>query len=460
MSSNIHSESHKVDAVDLTNVPTEVVGVAERAQKAGWDVKWAQASDAEQPNLIIWIPNGRDKRRQFVGPKRAERLVAVPFEQYRLLGGYAAINNSSENYVEAYARVFSRLPRRSLADLPGVEIIEPAAIPPTAEEGDAIEETVDSSTEKERAISAGARWRLRVEDARYPWSIEFSEASDAFFALSSEPPLGLAERRPRPATLKIHGINAPRHEDAVRGLEDISGAIFFDLDLCYGIQVELVRVRSPIRRYRSEPLGRAPSFPRLRYPSQALSLYWYGCSAFGMPLLQFLAYYQVLEYFFPTYFRQHLVRRLRQELTDPRFNVTDDAHLARLLTMMTSSGRTGYGSERDQLKATIGGCVDESTASAFLAEDPERLRILGDKKAIKGVPLVVDDGHHGSLIDQVTDRIYGIRCRVVHAKADGGDMAVDLLLPSSPEADSLHADVSILQFLAQKAIVAGGTPFS
>jgi hypothetical protein len=168
----------------------------------------------------------------------------------------------------------------------------------------------------------------------------------------------------------------------------------------------------------------------------------------------------VLEYFFPMYFRQQVLRRLRQELTDPRFNVTDDAHLARLLNMATSGGRASYGSEREQLKATIYGCVDESTVRDFLIEDAERLSVLGDKNAIKSVPLVVDDGHHGNLVDQVTERIYGIRCRVVHAKADGGDMAVDLLLPSSPEVYALAVDVSVLQFLAQKAIVAGGVPLS
>lgn len=47
---------------------------------------------------------------------------------------------------------------------------------------------------------------------------------------------------------------------------------------------------------------------------------------------------------------------------------------------------------------------------------------------------------------------------MVHAKSDGGDVAVDLLLPGSPEAVSLVADISVLQFLAQKAIVAGGIP--
>ena len=456
-----------MDAIDLTNVPKEIVGVAERAQKAAWDVEWTQSTDAERPpSLVIWIPNGPDKRRHFVALSRAELLMSVPFGQYRLLGGYAAINNSSENYIEAYVRLVTPRPSRfGLADLPGVEIIEDTTQDPlTAEDGDAVEETVDSSTERERALAAGARWRLRIEDARYPWSIEFSTASDVFLGLSSETrlmrviQLGLTQTT---TTLKIQGIDAPRHEDAVQWLEGISGAIFFDLDLCYGVHVELVRppVRSPVRGYRPEPYESTPSFPQLRYPSDALSLYWYGRSASGMPLLQFLAYYQVLEYFFPMYYRQHLLRRLKQELTHPRFKVTDDKDLARLLTMMTSSGRAGYGSEREQLKATIEGCVDESSVHDFLNEDPNRLRVLRDKKAIKGVKHVVDDGLHGNLIDQVTDRIYGIRCRVVHAKADGND-AADLLLPSSREADSLHADVSVLQFLAQKAIVAGGTPFS
>ena len=454
------------DTVDLTSVPKEILDVAERAQKAGWDVQWTKTTpDAERPSLYISIPNGREERKQSIRLPRAERLLKVPFEQYRLLGGYAAINNSHENYIEAHVRVSGRsYPRLGLDDLPGVEIIGDAATyPSVAVDSDAVEEIAGPDTERQRALRAGAPWRLRVEDARHPWSIEFSEASDAFLALSVYPRFIEGGFRRRPITLKIRGINAPRHEEALQRLTDIGGAILFDLDLCYGTQLELSRYpggSALVRFQEPEPIERPPTFPRLRYPLEALSLYWYGRSASGMPLLQFLAYYQVLEYFFPMYFRQQLLRRLRQELTDPRFNVTDDAQLARLLGMMTSSGRGGFGSERDQLKATIYGCIDEATLRSFLTEDAERLRVLGDKKAIKSVPVVVDDGHHGTLIDQVTERIYGIRCRVVHAKADGGDTAVDLLLPSSPEADTLNVDVSILQFLAQKAIVAGGTPFA
>jgi hypothetical protein len=453
-----------MDATDLTKIPDEIVAVSERAQKAEWDVQWApDPSGDELPTLYIWIPNGRDKRRLGIGLTRAKRILAVPFEQYRLLGDYLAVNNSSASYIEVAIRSSARtFGAYNILDVPGIEIIERAATDSAADEdGEAADETVEPTTERE-AIHAGARWRLRMEDNRHRCSIEFSEASGAFLALVSDPAIRLVRERRPPPTLKIYGINASSHDEALRRLEDIAGAIFFDLDLRYGIQLELgrYRARPSVRFHKAEPFTRVPSFPRLRYPPEALSLYWYGRSESGMPLLQFLAYYQVLEFFFPMHFRQHLLRRLRQELTDPRFDVTDDAHLARLLTTAISGGRVGYGSEREQLKATINGCVDESTLRDFLREDPELLHVLADKKTIKHVPAVVDDGHHGNLIDQVSERIYAIRNRVVHAKGDGSETAVDLLLPGSPEAAALAADVSVLKFLAQKAIVAGGTSFS
>jgi hypothetical protein len=444
--------------MDMTKVSEQIIAVSERAQKAAWDVEWLPMGDSDAPPVLyVWIPNGRRRRRQVIGLARAERLLSVPFEQYRLLGDYLAIDNASQGYIEVMVRS-PAFGRRGIYDVPGVEIIERSSTDASAgEEGEPTDETVDVGSASE-AIRSGAYWRLRIDDDRSPWSIEFSEASDSFIALSAD--IHLSRNR-KPPTLKIRGISTPRHDEALRHLEEIGGAILFDLDLCYGIQLELARPRPHIRHYRpDQSLTRAPSLPRLRYPSQALSLYSYGRSAYGLPLLQFLAYYQVLEFFFPIYFRQSLLRRLRQELADPRFDVTDDAHLARLVATATSSGGTGYGSEREQLKATINGCVDESSVRTFLHEDPDRLQVIGDKKTIKGVEPVVDDGHHGNLIDQVGQRIYAIRCRVVHAKSDGGDMAVDLLLPGSSEAEALVVDVSVLQFLAQKAIVAGGAPLS
>ena len=454
-----------MEDIDLSSVPPSIRTVAERAQKAAWDFEWIKPR--EELTLVIWIPNGRDKRRTVVNESRATRLLAVPFEQFRLLGDYLAINNSSTNYFE----VLVRSPGRALAvgglsitDIPGFEVIESSS----DTDSDASEEGTDAS-EESIEVSAGdtpvrpKQGRLRIEDERSARSIEISEMSDEFFALVRSPAIRVMKHnRQKQLTLKIRGVEAPRHDDAVRRLEDISLSVLFELDIRYGVLLEVARyeVLPFFARYAAEPVARPPAFPRLRYPSEAISLYSYGRSARGMPLLQFLAYYQVLEFFFPMYSRQRVLRRLRQEINDPRFDSTDDADLARLLALTTMGGRSGYGSEREQLKATVEGCVDETTLRSFFRATPEWFGTLADKRTIKNVPVVDEANNRIPLTDQVVERIYALRNRVVHAKADGGDTAIDLLLPGSSEAAALTADITVLQFLAQKAIVAGGSPLS
>lgn len=459
-----HDNVGKCNAnVDLTGVPELLQNFASRAESAGWDIEWRVLLSDELPRLIVSIPNGRYRRRRVISLMRAKALAHQPLESLRFLGNYEAINYITEDCIEGGIRVASRTTRSGLADLPGVEIFEGSeGSSASADESDAVDEMADPNIDRRRAIDAGAKWRLKIESPTQPCSIEFSEASDVFLSIGRTVPMPPRRLNNSTITLKIRGISAQGHDETLQRFEDIVGAVFFDLDLRYGIHVALTRqmVRLPSNGLRNRTLEGAPTFPRLRYPAEALSLYWYGRSASGMPLLQFLAYYQVLEYFFPMYYRQHALRRMRQEITDPRFNATDDGHLAKLLNIIAPDGRISIASERDQLKATISGCVDEATLRSFLEEDEGRIELLKNKKALKGIPTVVDDGHRGSLLDQAAERIYKIRCRVVHAKADGGDSNSELLLPSGPEADSLHVDVEVLQYLAQKAIVAGGVPLT
>jgi hypothetical protein len=69
---------------------------------------------------------------------------------------------------------------------------------------------------------------------------------------------------------------------------------------------------------------------------------------------------------------------------------------------------------------------------------------------LKGVvPLQIEKDN---LSDQLADRIYAIRCRIVHAKSDGGHSGEDLLLPTSEESELLWAEIAVLRYVAQQAI--------
>lgn len=59
----------------------------------------------------------------------------------------------------------------------------------------------------------------------------------------------------------------------------------------------------------------------------------------------------------------------------------------------------------------------------------------------------------------MSKRIYEIRCKIVHTKADARDPEVELLLPFSKEADLLQFDIDLIQYVAQQVLIAGSRPF-
>lgn len=256
-------------------------------------------------------------------------------------------------------------------------------------------------------------------------------------------------------SLKIRGLRWSAHDDLVRLLEAYSSSFFFELDLRYGIPLSLERDRQPALNFgRKEALksNQPLAMPKNKYAQQATSLYFYARSASGMPLLQFLAYYQAIEFFYPSFWHAEVIRRIRNEIKDPRFDPDNDGELQRIVSIATNSGRNSS-SERQQLRATIDACVNEVMVKEFVEAVDSRRDFLTKKNALSNVPQI--NFRADSVIEQVASRIYAIRCRIVHSKEDGGSTGSDVLLPYSAEAERLAHDIDLIRFLAQKVIVAG-----
>lgn len=110
---------------------------------------------------------------------------------------------------------------------------------------------------------------------------------------------------PRTLTLRIEDAEAARHDDAVEILERVANAVLFQVDLHLELPLLLERGHGQTRSFdlqRPKEMGTV-SLPaaRYEYDREAMSLYWYGRSASKMPLMRFLANYQVLEFYFPVY---------------------------------------------------------------------------------------------------------------------------------------------------------------
>jgi hypothetical protein len=393
----------------------------------------------DSPGMVtLTLPNGRDKRSLLVSPTAAEVLLSAPLDQLTFLGENAAYLDRSTGYVEA--RVVSSMNGASTSltpiwKLPGVDIAAPKR------------RTGDDQDPSE----------LPESPARWPenWSLKVMDG-DRVLELSRPTQLGRALLGPglaRGATLQMRGFDLSRHDDAVEALEQVAGALFFELDVLYNMPLTVLPRRE--RRARLRPrdsVEHPPVFPRNQYSSEALALYRYGRSANALPLLEFLAYYQALEYFFPSFAHEETANALRTALLNPRFNPSDDAALAMLIRTAAPAIKAGLG-ERDQLKATVRAAVMRDELRDVLVKlESESPHFTEKKQRVRGLSQL--NLESSDLRDQVAERIYTLRCRIVHTKQDGGGEGADLLLPTSREVRSLGPEIALLRFVTQQAIFA------
>lgn len=409
-------------------------------------------------SLRIGIANGPQKRWRSVPSDRAREWANIDLRSLKALGDLDAYYFADEGIVEASVYTLGRLARTSLAliELPGVEVQQNL---PTLFDVDADAEGEESGFNKRDylrrpRVSPGDNWNLSfLGSDSAPYELSLGSPSPNFVTVGDS----LGGHR---ATLKIKGLSTSRHNEALEILNRIAGAVFFELDIKYGIPMNIRRARVLSRthrlRWRAAPSIEAPRFPENEYSARPLSLYWYARSARGMPLLEFLAFYQVLEYHFPTYSHREALERVRNELRDPRFKRDDDRHIAKLLALSGQFAQ-GRGREREQLKATIRACVIADHLREFFEENQRRIEHFASK-SITGVTLInLDEKNKVDLRDQVADRIYDLRCRIVHSKDDAGERYSEMLLPFSEEADYLGPDIDLVHLLAQKVLIASSS---
>ena len=172
-------------------------------------------------------------------------------------------------------------------------------------------------------------------------------------------------------------------------------------------------------------------------------------------MLQFLAFYQSIESDFPTYSQAEARRRVRNILRNPSFRLDRDADVGRILIALQSTGR-GFGDERAQLRATLVECVSATGLREFLTASEERQAFFSARtKGLTDRKLPISNAD-ADLRNDVADRLYEIRCKIVHTKS-GGDGEVELLLPFSKEAELLYQDIELVQFVAREVLVAAST---
>lgn len=419
-------DSKAAEAPDLSRTTEGMIEIARRCDNADLEYEWLERPRGGTPMLGIQFPNGQGKRRVSVVDSEADDLLSYDFETFSFLGDYDGFCNRSTGEIEAN---FNSDTPAYMSHIPGAEEVDPETI-------------------KDRDFFISSRKMYSFVVNHEGLSVELSPASSAFTIAS-----GFVDY-----TLKIRGCEYGTQAKEIEQLERFALNLFLSIEVNLDIACRLVQ--STRRRVRRGPVRDAASiaFPRIEYAKEPLSLFLYGRSVPQLPLLEFLSYYQVLEYFFPIYSQREAIVRIRHELLNPAFSVSTDGSITRLIAAATPSLQTNA-SEISQLKHTIRGVITESDVREYLDSDVAITEYFRkNAQVLKDCPKVSTTDSHTNLLDQVAERMYDVRCRIVHTKQDGGAVGKAVLVATSPEVKLIGRDIDLARLLARRAVIASGSP--
>jgi hypothetical protein len=290
-----------------------------------------------------------------------------------------------------------------------------------------------------------------------------NEAGGPCIELSNASPLAMALYGPTRVsglplllTVKIDYCSSMTEQALINKVDELIRSLVYELDIrngkLYGISTRpLVSDVEPFAHPRVK-------IDKIRYPEikirrEVADLFNFAGHVWTNRPLAFLSYYQTLEYFMPIAVRQDVFRKIRGELKDPTFDRDNDECVLRIIGTIERGSRL---TEADQLRTLVRDYARRDRLEEFFAIDwGNHFTKLGP---IYGAEPINLENRSKDLCDQISDRIYRIRNRIVHAKDDPRYEDARVLLPRSQEAEALGPDIELVRLLATEAILAARLP--
>lgn len=415
--------------------------IKKRCEEARIECEVVEAQDDENNDtIVVSLQDGHKKRQILISShSEAKNLSRYQFEKYRFLSGYQAIYSYEDNYIEA---ILIRLEQNSIESiferLFGLE-------------------SINFFDDQNKFYNADAR--LPILEVHH----DLSDQSSITISISPTSKLArllLKDTSDFAISLKLRGLKISQHDETVRYLKDYANAVLFQIDLSTEIPLALKRTQSQEQTILSHyPQNSVEiEYPRSKYDKEAISLYWYARSASGMPLLQYLAYYQIIEFYFPIYSQLKAKNIIQNILKTPGFNVHSDIEIVKILNIAKSGLVQGIGNERKQLEATLQECLNITSLKAFIDENQEMKKFFKEDKILNVEKLSID-ANDDVLRSNVVKRIYEIRCRIVHSKTESDVENVKSIYPFTKEESSLKHDLKLVHYIAKEILIVNSCEF-
>ncbi|WP_328769851.1 hypothetical protein [Streptomyces sp. NBC_00286] len=381
-------------------------------------------------------PLNSAQRRRYIVTRENLSDVSSVISDYRDCDGYKGVFQNGGSYVEYLLQVSGSI-------LPAGRLIE----------------RLEWDYQRAECDHEFNPWAIRTERRQYSPGFHLTDPSgEVCVELSEISPIAafrLSNGRHMRSdlvdyTLKVMVSSAKNAETKLDIAQHVADGLLFELDARRDLGINLVpweraRVTSRGSRYRGKS---SISFPATSVPREVAALFSFATEAADNPPFSFLSYYQILEYYMPLTSKRDALRRVRREMRDFSFDISNDASVLRVLNVVE---RTKGLSEEEALKILVRDCVREDKLRELFQLDAFG-EYFSQKGPIVGVPPVSLKATNETVAIQAAKRVYALRNRIVHAKDDPKYAETPQLLPRSGEANSLGPDIALARFLALETI--------
>ena len=271
----------------------------------------------------------------------------------------------------------------------------------------------------------------------------------------------LRDRLYRPATVLVTGLDQPTTAAAVAVSNELINAAIFAMSYLRGIPYRLLeqwptdqpRPRSRVFSTSERKSGFELELPAVRYNDDLLRFYQLGIST-EIPELQYLAFYQVLEYFFVGVSDEALYSTLRARLANPAFSLKP-THLDQIIQDVLGHAKTT--DETEMLKLVLEKYLREDEVIAFIGryEDYLSERWYTKKRERFGVDAEVK-AQSGHVIGNVAKIVKIVRNALVHS-SDRFER-IGRHVPFSASSELVAREVPLVKYLAECVIIASAEP--
>lgn len=273
----------------------------------------------------------------------------------------------------------------------------------------------------------------------------------------------LFENLYRPTTIKIFNLKAKNIDTAISNSTDLIDRCLFSISSLREIPMELID-QWPVRNrddknsknfhFGDKIEGNTLPIPKLSLNNTLIKFHKQATST-DIPSLKYLAFYQILEYFFLTVADENLYNNLSRRINDLKFT-TDSSNLDRLIQDVTNHKRIN--DETEMLKNVLKKYVQEDDLMEFIVEFEKHLdkSIYTSKRIVFGTSISATALNSGHVFGNIAKTIKAIRNALVHS-SDRHERN-DRYIPYSKEGTQLIEDeIPLIKFLAEKVIIANAS---